>query len=80
MVPLDSSETSPLSSSAGDKLSTVSVSLSRGSRVSADPTCQPLSLTPLVHCLADPVLFLKTSQPGLYRSKWSGSNFARFLC
>ena len=58
MVPLDSTETSPSLSFAGDDISPVSVSLSRGSRLSADPTCQPLSLSPLVHCFADPVLFL----------------------
>jgi hypothetical protein len=58
MVPLDSTETSPSSSFAGDELSPVFVSLSRGSRLSADPTCQPLSLSPLVHCFVDPVLIL----------------------
>jgi len=65
--------------SPATSVSPVSVSLSHGSHVSADPTCQPLTLTSLVHCVADPLLFLKNSYLEFYRSKWCGSNFARFL-
>jgi len=60
-MPLVYPETSLSTSSGGDELSPVSVSLSCGSRLSADPTCQPLSLASLIHCVTDPVMFLKIS-------------------
>ena len=72
MVPLDSTETSPSSSFTGDELSPVSVSLSRGSRLSADPTCQPLSLSPW--CVVSTILQILCCFCKIHNSSYTDPN------